>query len=248
MKAGLNMILKLYLPGKMRLSLSKINPKGAAGNEIHYIGGSEVLPPPLEGEEENNAINGLETEYANEARALLIEHNLRLVVYIAKKFDNTGVGVEDLISIGTIGLIKAINTFNRSKNIKLATYASRCIENEILMHLRTNKKTALDVSLNEVLGVDKDGGEMTLLDILPSEQKEIIDQIETSNQILKLYDYFQLLSPREQEILIDRYGLNNHKEKTQKEIAKELNISRSYVSRIEKRALVKLFKAYLNDK
>ena len=121
------MIIKLYLPGKMRLTLGKKrNDKNTAGNEIHYIGGSEVLPPPLEGEEENRAINGLETEYANEARTLLIEHNLRLVVYIAKKFDNTGVGVEDLISIGTIGLIKAINTFNRSKNIKLATYASRC--------------------------------------------------------------------------------------------------------------------------
>ena len=182
------------------------------------------------------------------ARNKLIEHNLRLVAHIAKKYEGGKDLQEDLISIGTIGLIKAVDSYKPNKSTKLGTYAARCIENEILMHLRTNKKTALDVSLNEVLGVDKDGGEMTLLDILPSEQKEIIDQIETSDQILKLYDYFQLLSPREQEILIDRYGLNNHKEKTQKEIAKELNISRSYVSRIEKRALVKLFKAYLNDK
>ena len=178
MKAGLNMILKLYLPGKMRLSLSKINPKGAAGNEIHYIGGSEVLPPPLEGEEENNAINGLETEYANEARALLIEHNLRLVVYIAKKFDNTGVGVEDLISIGTIGLIKAINTFNRSKNIKLATYASRCIENEILMYLRRNNKTKLEVSIDEPLNVDWDGNELLLSDILGTDEDVICKDLE----------------------------------------------------------------------
>ena len=161
------MIIKLYLPGKMRLSLGKkSNNKNAVGNEIHYIGGSEVLPPPLESEEENRAINGLETEYANEARALLIEHNLRLVVYIAKKFDNTGVGVEDLISIGTIGLIKAINTFNRSKNIKLATYASRCIENEILMYLRRNNKTKLEVSIDEPLNVDWDGNELLLSDIL----------------------------------------------------------------------------------
>ena len=151
------MILKLYLQGKLRLSFGKNFLKNAVGNEIHYIGGSEVLPPPLEGEEENRAINGLETEHANEARTLLIEHNLRLVVYIAKKFDNTGVGVEDLISIGTIGLIKAINTFNRSKNIKLATYASRCIENEILMYLRRNNKTKLEVSIDEPLNVDWDG-------------------------------------------------------------------------------------------
>lgn len=167
------MIIKLYLPGKMRLCLGKNSSKGIAGNEIHYIGGSEVLPPPLEGEEENRAINGLETEYANEARALLIEHNLRLVVYIAKKFDNTGVGVEDLISIGTIGLIKAINTFNRSKNIKLATYASRCIENEILMYLRRNNKTRLEVSIDEPLNVDWDGNELLLSDILGTDEDVI---------------------------------------------------------------------------
>ena len=173
------MIIKLYLPGKMRLTLWKKNIKNAMGNEIHYIGGSEVLPPPLEGEEENRAINGLETEHANEARALLIEHNLRLVVYIAKKFDNTGVGVEDLISIGTIGLIKAINTFNRSKNIKLATYASRCIENEILMYLRRNSKTKLEVSIDEPLNVDWDGNELLLSDILGTDEDVIYKDLES---------------------------------------------------------------------
>ena len=183
-----------------------------------------------------------------DARNKLIEHNLRLVAHIAKKYEGGRDLQEDLISIGTIGLIKAIDSYKPQKSTKLGTYAARCIENEILMHLRANKKTALDVSLNEVLGVDKDGGEMTLLDILPVQQKEIITQIQTSDQIEKLYDYFQLLTPREQDILIYRYGLNNHKEKTQKEIAKELHISRSYVSRLEKRALVKLLKAYLKDK
>lgn len=183
-----------------------------------------------------------------EARNILIERNLRLVAHIAKKYENNKDLQEDLISIGTIGLIKAVDSYKPQKSTKLGTYAARCIENEILMHLRTNKKTALDVSLNEVLGVDKDGGEMTLLDILPNDEKEIIDQVETSDQIKKLYEYFKILNPREQEILIYRYGLNNQKEKTQKEIANELNISRSYVSRLEKRALIKLLKAYINDK
>ena len=218
------MIIKLYLPGKMRLSLGKKSNKSAVGNEIHYIGGSEVLPPPLEGEEENRAINGLETEYANEARALLIEHNLRLVVYIAKKFDNTGVGVEDLISIGTIGLIKAINTFNRSKNIKLATYASRCIENEILMYLRRNNKTRLEVSIDEPLNVDWDGNELLLSDQL----KRAISK----------------LGERERTIIMLRFGLNNpdDMEMTQKEVADYLGISQSYISRLEKKIMKRLKK------
>lgn len=172
------MIIKLYLPGKMRLSLTKNNQKNTANNEIHYIGGSEVLPAPLDSEEENEMINGLEGENANRARATLIEHNLRLVVYIAKKFDNTGVGVEDLISIGTIGLIKAINTFNRDKNIKLATYASRCIENEILMYLRRNNKTKLEVSIDEPLNVDWDGNELLLSDILGTDEDVIYRDVE----------------------------------------------------------------------
>ena len=244
MKAGLNMILKLYLPGKMRLSLSKINPKGAAGNEIHYIGGSEVLPPPLEGEEENNAINGLETEYANEARALLIEHNLRLVVYIAKKFDNTGVGVEDLISIGTIGLIKAINTFNRSKNIKLATYASRCIENEILMYLRRNSKRKMEVSIDEPLNVDWDGNELLLSDILGTDEDVIYKDIEDEIERKLLNKAINKLSARERTIVELRFGLNTSdgNEMTQKEVADLLGISQSYISRLEKKIINRLKK------
>lgn len=183
-----------------------------------------------------------------EARNQLIEHNLRLVAHIAKKYEGGKDLQEDLISIGTIGLIKAVDSYKVNKSTKLGTYAAKCIENEILMHLRTNKKTALDVSLNEVLGIDKDGSEMTLLDILPYEQKEIIDQIQTDEQIKKLQEYFTCLTPREQQILIARYGLNNQQIYTQKEIAKQLHISRSYVSRLEKRALIKLLKAYLNDK
>lgn len=146
-----------------------------------------------------------------EARNQLIEHNLRLVAHIAKKYESTKDLQEDLISIGTIGLIKAVDSYKPTKATKLGTYAAKCIENEILMHMRGNKKTALDVSLNEILGVDKDGGEMTLLDILPSDQKEIIDQIDTEDQIKKLQEYFLLLTPREQEILIYRYGLNSIK-------------------------------------
>lgn len=182
-----------------------------------------------------------------QARNKLIEHNLRLVAHIAKKYDGGRDLQEDLISIGTIGLIKAVDSYKPNKSTKLGTYAARCIENEILMHLRTNKKVCLDVSLNEVLGVDKDGGEMTLLDILPAEQKDIVDQIQTHQDLNQLQFYFSKLTPREQKILIDRYGLNNHAEKTQKQIAKEMNISRSYVSRLEKRALIKLLKAYLHD-
>ena len=188
-----------------------------------------------------------------EARNQLIEHNLRLVAHIAKKYESTKDLQEDLISIGTIGLIKAVDSYKPTKATKLGTYAAKCIENEILMHMRGNKKTALDVSLNEILGVDKDGGEMTLLDILPSDQNNpdvrlIISGAGTEDQIKKLQEYFLLLTPREQEILIYRYGLNKHKVYTQKEIASTMHISRSYVSRLEKRALIKLLKAYLNDK
>lgn len=239
------MIIKLYLPGKMRLTLGKKrNNKNAAGNEIHYIGGSEVLPPPLEGEEENKAINGLETEYANEARTLLIEHNLRLVVYIAKKFDNTGVGVEDLISIGTIGLIKAINTFNRSKNIKLATYASRCIENEILMYLRRNNKTKLEVSIDEPLNVDWDGNELLLSDILGTDEDVIYKDLETEVERSQLKHAISKLGERERTIIMLRFGLNNpdDMEMTQKEVADYLGISQSYISRLEKKIMKRLKK------
>lgn len=243
------MIIKLYLPGKMRLSLGKINNKNAVGNEIHYIGGSEVLPPPLEGEEENRAINGLETEYANEARALLIEHNLRLVVYIAKKFDNTGVGVEDLISIGTIGLIKAINTFNRDKNIKLATYASRCIENEILMYLRRNNKTKLEVSIDEPLNVDWDGNELLLSDILGTDDDVIYRDIENEVERKLLLGAVSKLSEREKTIISLRFGLGTKdgQEMTQKEVASLLGISQSYISRLEKKIMRQLKKEMSNN-
>ena len=238
------MILKLYLPGKLSLSFGKNFLKNAVGNEIHYIGGSEVLPPPLEGEEENRAINGLETEHANEARTLLIEHNLRLVVYIAKKFDNTGVGVEDLISIGTIGLIKAINTFNRSKNIKLATYASRCIENEILMYLRRNNKTKLEVSIDEPLNVDWDGNELLLSDILGTDEDVIYKDLETEVERNQLKRAISKLGERERTIIMLRFGLNNpdDMEMTQKEVADYLGISQSYISRLEKKIMKRLKK------
>ena len=189
-------------------------------------------------------ISKLKTEQEQEARSLLIEHNLRLVVYIAKKFDNTGVGVEDLISIGTIGLIKAINTFNPVKNIKLATYASRCIENEILMYLRRNSKTKMEVSIDEPLNVDWDGNELLLSDILGTDEDVISRRMEDEVEITLLAKAINKLSPREQTIIRLRFGLNNAegKEKTQKEVADLLGISQSYISRLEKRIMKRLKK------
>ena len=240
------MILKVYLPGKTRISVGKTEGKSSSGRgEIHYIGGSDILPPPLDVEEENEAINELETEYATQARATLIEHNLRLVVYIAKKFDNTGVGVEDLISIGTIGLIKSINTFNKDKKIKLATYASRCIENEILMYLRRNNKTKLEVSIDEPLNVDWDGNELLLSDILGTENDIIYRNIEDEVDRMLLSTAMDKLSSREKQIMVMRFGLNNQQEKTQKEVADLLGISQSYISRLEKRIINRLKKEIL---
>ena len=200
--------------------------------EVHYIGGSEVLPAPLEAEKEIEAIRNLGSEYDEEAKKLLIEHNLRLVVYIAKKFDNTGVGVEDLISIGTIGLIKAINTFNPYKNIKLATYASRCIENEILMYLRRNSKTKMEVSIDEPLNVDWDGNELLLSDILGTEEDTIYKDMETEAERKVLIRAIGKLSDRERTIVMMRFGLNepDGKEKTQKEVADILGICLLYTS------------------
>ncbi len=188
-------------------------------------------------------ISRLKTDQEQEARSLLIEHNLRLVVYIARKFDNTGVGVEDLISIGTIGLIKAINTFNPVKNIKLATYASRCIENEILMYLR-NSKTRMEVSIDEPLNVDWDGNELLLSDILGTDDDVISRKLEDEVEITLLGKAINKLSPREQTIILLRFGLNNAdgKEKTQKEVADLLGISQSYISRLEKRIMKRLKK------
>ncbi|MCH4280053.1 RNA polymerase sporulation sigma factor SigE [Mediterraneibacter sp. NSJ-151] len=210
--------------------------------EIHYIGGTDVLPAPLDANEEQKMIEALETNEQEKAKKSLIEHNLRLVVYIAKKFDNTGVGVEDLISIGTIGLIKAINTFNPTKKIKLATYASRCIENEILMYLRRNNKTKLEVSIDEPLNVDWDGNELLLSDILGTEEDTIYKDLENEAERKLLIHAISKLSNRERMIIRMRYGLDNPsgKEKTQKEVADFLGISQSYISRLEKKIMLRL--------
>ena len=212
------------------------------GKEIHYIGGTEVLPPPLEDAEEKRMIQNLGTEDDGEAKKTLIEHNLRLVVYIAKKFDNTGVGVEDLISIGTIGLIKAINTFNPTKKIKLATYASRCIENEILMYLRRNSKTKLEVSIDEPLNVDWDGNELLLSDILGTDEDTIYRDLENEVERKLLVRALNKLNSREKLIVKMRFGLDNPegREKTQKEVADLLGISQSYISRLEKKIMQRL--------
>lgn len=238
------MIIKVTIPHQIQL---KVAPKFKSmffsqKGEIHYIGGAEILPPPLNAEEENRAILGLETDQEQQARKKLIEHNLRLVVYIAKKFDNTGVGVEDLISIGTIGLIKAINTFNRSKNIKLATYASRCIENEILMYLRRNNKTKMEVSIDEPLNVDWDGNELLLSDILGTEEDTIYKDLENEVERKLLIKAIGRLSGRERTIIKMRFGLGtpDGEERTQKEVADILGISQSYISRLEKKIMQRL--------
>lgn len=258
------MYIKLRMPGREKgnfwqemrsFSLSKILFREK--DEVHYIGGAEILPPPLESEEEavciellgaeiyekdGKTVSKKEYEARENARKRLIEHNLRLVVYIAKKFDNTGVGVEDLISIGTIGLIKAINTFNPNKNIKLATYASRCIENEILMYLRRNNKTKLEVSIDEPLNVDWDGNELLLSDILGTDEDVIYRDIETDVERRLLKGAIEKLSGRERMIIELRFGLNSldGEEKTQKEVADMLGISQSYISRLEKKIMVRL--------
>jgi RNA polymerase sporulation-specific sigma factor len=225
-------------------------------DEIFYIGGAEVLPPPLTAEEEKTCLFALTFETADagedgmsrdEARNRLIAHNLRLVVYLAKKFENTGVGVEDLISIGSIGLIKGINTFNPDKKIKLATYASRCIENEILMYLRRTNKTKLEVSIDEPLNVDWDGNELLLSDILGTEEDVIYRDMENEAELVLLRKAVDKLNPREREIIELRFGLNrrNGKEMTQKEVADILGISQSYISRLEKKIMSRLKKEML---
>lgn len=213
-------------------------------NEVHYIGGPDVLPAPLEGDEEAKQLEKLINENDESARRMLIEHNLRLVVYIAKKFDNTGVGVEDLISIGTIGLIKGINTFKTDKNIKLATYASRCIENEILMYLRRNNKTKLEVSIDEPLNVDWDGNELLLSDILGTDEDVISRGLENEVEKSLLKKAIEKLNKREKSIVEMRFGLNNKEgeEMTQKEVADFLGISQSYISRLEKKIMNRLKK------
>ena len=209
---------------------------------IHYIGGNDILPAPLSTDREGECIKNLIENNDEEAKSMLIEHNLRLVVYIAKKFDNTGVGVEDLISIGTIGLIKGINTFKPDKNIKLETYASRCIENEILMYLRKNNKTKLEVSIDEPLNVDWDGNELLLSDILGTDEDVISKGIESEVEKKLLYKAIEKLNHREKVIVEMRYGLNNKdgEEMTQKEVADSLGISQSYISRLEKKIIKRL--------
>ncbi|MBR6770807.1 MAG: RNA polymerase sporulation sigma factor SigE [Lachnospiraceae bacterium] len=240
------MIFKVAIPGKIQFKIVKKDPGFFVSRQgdIHYIGGTEVLPPPLEVEKENEVISDLGTEYEDEAKSILIEHNLRLVVYIAKKFDNTGVGVEDLISIGTIGLIKSINTFNPEKNIKLATYASRCIENEILMYLRRNNKTRMEVSIDEPLNVDWDGNELLLSDILGTDEDVIYRDIENEVEKKLLLKAISKLSDRERTIINLRFGLGtpDGKEMTQKEVAAFLGISQSYISRLEKKIMKRLKK------
>lgn len=211
---------------------------GEAG-DVHYLGGNESLPPPLSREEEEAAFKLMETD-SGAARDTLIVHNLRLVVYIAKKFENTGVWLEDLVSIGTMGLIKAVNTFSPDKNIKLATYASRCIENEILMYLRKYSQYRYDVSIDEPLNVDWDGNELLLSDVLGTDADSVNADLEQEVERQLLHEAVDRLGEREKQIMEMRFGLNGKKELTQKEVAEKLGISQSYISRLEKRIIKQL--------
>lgn len=213
---------------------------------VYYIGGSDVLPPPLKGEEEQQALKELEQGDEN-AKKRLIERNLRLVVYIARRFENTGVNLEDLISIGTIGLIKAIGTYRRDRNIKLATYASRCIENEILMHIRKISGQKAEVSLDEPINMDYDGNELLLSDILGTEEDMILRPLEDDVDLCILRQALSRLPPREKEIMVLRYGLEGKRELTQKEVAQRMGISQSYISRLEKRIMARLKKELLRQ-
>ena len=208
---------------------------------VHYIGGSDVLPAPLKAEAEQEALAGLE-EGKEDAKQLLISHNLRLVVFIARRFENTGINLEDLISIGTIGLIKGVNTYRRDKNIKLATYASRCIENEILMHIRKTSNQKAEISLDEPINLDGDGNELVLSDILGTDENVVTGQLEEEVDLMLLRQALSQLPQREREIVNMRFGLEGIQERTQKEVAEYLGISQSYISRLEKRIMQKLRK------
>ncbi len=235
-------LMYFYVLLKYNLEILKLRITGR-GNEIYYIGGSDVFPPPLEAQEEEAVVKMLGTEEEENAKNILIERNLRLVVYIARKFENTGINVEDLISIGTIGLIKAINTFKAEKKIKLATYASRCIENEILMYLRRTAKTKTEVSIDEPLNVDWEGNELLLSDILGTDNDVICRGIEDEVDKSLLAKAISGLSKREKRIVSLRFGMNQSgEEKTQKEVADMLGISQSYISRLEKRIIGRLKK------
>ena len=208
-------------------------------NNIFFVGAADILPPPLEKEEEDHLLK-LKEKGSNEARDKLIEHNLRLVVFLAKRYENTKVDLEDLVSIGSIGLIKGINTYKRGKNIKLATYCSRCIDNEILMFLRKNKKTKGDVSFEEALSFDGDGNELHLEDVLGTDSDIVTKPLEDAFDRKTLKEELEKLDTRDKEIMYLRYGLGGHEEYTQKEVANKLNISQSYISRIEKKVIKKL--------
>ena len=214
--------------------------------EVHYIGGSDVLPPPLKGREETEALQALE-QGDESAKQTLIEHNLRLVVYISRRFENTGVNLEDLISIGTIGLIKAISTYRLDKNIKLATYASRCIENEILMHIRKIAGQRAEISLDEPINMDYDGNELLLSDILGTEEDTVTGPLEDAVDLQLLRQALRELPEREREIVLMRFGLEGRKELTQKEVAQKMGISQSYISRLEKRIMLRLRKELLRQ-
>jgi RNA polymerase sporulation-specific sigma factor len=230
--------------GKFREFLNRIGLLST--QEIFYIGGADVLPPPLKGQEESDALAALE-QGDEWAKQRLIEHNLRLVVYISRRFENTGVNIEDLISIGTIGLIKAIGTYRRDKNIKLATYASRCIENEILMHIRKISGQRAEVSLDEPINMDYDGNELLLSDILGTEEDMILRPLEDDVDLCVLRQALFELPQREREIVLMRYGLYGYKELTQKEVAQKMGISQSYISRLEKRIMLRLKKELIRQ-
>lgn len=218
----------------------------AGDKSIYYIGGSDVLPPPLKGEEERKTIEAL-SNGEEQARKKLVEHNLRLVVFIAKRFESSGTNIEDLISIGTIGLMKAISTYRADRNIKLATYASRCIENEILMHLRKIANQKTEISLDEPINLDGEGNELLLSDVLGTAEDEIQRPLEADAEVMVLRQALKELPDREQEIIRMRFGLDGCKEQTQKEVAQRMGISQSYISRLEKRILGKLRKEFLRQ-
>ena len=216
------------------------------GNRIYYIGGSDVLPPPLKGEEERSALEALERGEES-AKQRLVEHNLRLVVYISRRFENTGINLEDLISIGTIGLIKAIGTYRLDKKIKLATYASRCIENEILMYIRKTSNQKGEISLDEPINMDCDGNELLLSDILGTDEDMVFRPLENDVDICVLRQVLEELPDREKELIQMRFGLGGRKELTQKEVAQKMGISQSYISRLEKRIMQRLKKEFIRQ-
>ena len=234
------MKIKEYLKQKYQIIIQYL---GIGEQEVYYIGGSEKLPPPLSKKEELELLNRL-MQKDDEARKKLVEKNLRLVVYIAKKFENSGVNIEDLISIGTIGLMKAINSFNLDKNIKLATYASRCIENEILMYLRKMQKTKTEISIDEPINIDGEGNDLSLVDILGSDNDTVYKEVEESDNKKVLRRAIMNLNDREKMIMELRYGFEGKDELTQKEVADKLGISQSYISRIEKKVRNRLKKEF----